>query len=97
MSTIVTAVYEKGLLRPLQPLRLLEHQTVQLQILAEEVVSDVQHILAKLVADGLITPPPGKSDIEPLSEAERTALAETLGQATAKPLSEVIIEERGEW
>lgn len=97
MSTIVTAIYEKGLLRPLQPLRLSEHQTVQLQILAEEGSTDVQHILSHLVADGLLTPPPGYSEGEPPSDAERLALADALGQATVKSLSELIIEERGEW
>ena len=95
MVAIVTAVYEKGLLRPLQPLHLLEHQTVQLQIMAETMVNEVEHILAELVAEGLLTPPPGASAIEPLTETQRMALAETLGQATSKPLSEMIIEERG--
>ena len=32
----------------------------------------------------------------PLSEEERDEIAKTLGQAPGKPLSEIIIEERGE-
>ena len=46
---------------------------------------------------GLLTPPPGRSDILSPSAEERRELAERLGQARGKPLSEVIIEERGEW
>jgi predicted DNA-binding antitoxin AbrB/MazE fold protein len=36
MAEIVTAVYEKGLLRPLSPLKLNEHQTVRIQILLSQ-------------------------------------------------------------
>ena len=36
MAEIVTAVYENGMLRPLQPLNLRERQTVRLQIMPEE-------------------------------------------------------------
>ena len=34
--------------------------------------------------------------VDPMSEQERRALAETLGRAPGKPLSQIIIEERGE-
>ncbi len=33
MPEIITAVYENGVLRPLTPLLLQEHQTVQIQVL----------------------------------------------------------------
>jgi len=35
MAEIVTAVYEKGMLRPLQPLNLRERQTVRIQVLSD--------------------------------------------------------------
>jgi predicted DNA-binding antitoxin AbrB/MazE fold protein len=96
MAEIVTAVYEKGLLRPLSPLKLNEHQTVRIQILEEKPVDEVDDIIQRLIADGLLPPPPGHSEIEPISDIERRELAETLGKAPGKPLSEIIIEEGGE-
>lgn len=96
MSQIVTAIYENGLLRPVNPLKLNEHQIVRLQILPEESVDEEETVVQELIMAGLLTPPPGRSEFEPISEAERSALAETLGRAPGKPLSEIIIEERGE-
>ena len=96
MSEIVTAVYEKGLLRPLTPLNLRERQSVRLQVLPEEPADEVDRIINRLVAAGLMTPPPGHSDVDPVSEEERRELAEILGKAPGKPLSEIIIEERGD-
>ena len=97
MAEIVTAVYEKGVLRPLQPLNLEERQTVRLQVLPEEQDSNAEEVIQALVEAGLLTPPLGHSDVDPISEEERRELAEILGQAPGKPLSEIIIEERGEW
>jgi predicted DNA-binding antitoxin AbrB/MazE fold protein len=96
MAEIVTAVYEDGVLRPLQPLNLRERQTVRVQLLPDE-PTDVERVVQSLVKAGLITPPPGRSEVDPVSEEERRELARVLGQAPGKPLSEVIIEERGEW
>ena len=42
MAEIITAVYEKGMLRPLHPLDLREHQTVRLQIMPEEPIQNHQ-------------------------------------------------------
>ena len=94
MAEIVTAVYEKGVLRPLQPLNLEERQMVRLQVLPEETDNEVEKVIQALVEAGLLTPPLGHSDIDPISEEERRELAEILGQAPGKPLSEIIIEER---
>jgi predicted DNA-binding antitoxin AbrB/MazE fold protein len=98
MTEIVRAVYENGILRPLRPLNLREHQTVRLQLLPEELAEDEgEEAIRILVAAGLMrrpqrgTPPP-----DPVSEEERRALAERLAQAPGKPLSEIIIEDRGE-
>jgi predicted DNA-binding antitoxin AbrB/MazE fold protein len=96
MTEIVTAVYERGVLRPLHPIDLHEHQTVRLQVLPES-EDDVKSVVEALVQAGLLTPPPGRSDILSPTAEERRELAERLGQVRGKPLSEVIIEERGEW
>jgi len=96
MSEIITAIYENGTLRPLRPLRLRERQTVRLQVLAEESADGIEQAIQSLIAEGVVTPPQGYSDVDPLSEEERRELAETLGKAPGKPLSEIIIEKRGE-
>ena len=95
MAEIVTAVYEKGLLRLLSPLKLNEHQTVRIQILPEKPVNEGGEGIQRLIAAGLLTPPPGHSEIEPISDAEQHELAEILGKASGNPLSKIIIEERG--
>jgi len=103
MMETVTAVYEKGILRPLQPLDLQERQAVRIQIIPKkpviqkETTDEVEEVIQSLVAAGLMrprlkgTPPP-----DPVSAEERHRLADIMGQAPGKPLSEIIIEERGE-
>lgn len=95
MAEIVKAIYENGVLRPLSPLKLAEQQTVSLQILPEQPIDPVEEAIQQLINNGLLTPPLGYSEVEPVSEVERQELAETLGQSSDKPLSEMIIEERG--
>ncbi len=97
MSEIITAVYENGVLRPLSPLSLQEHQIVRIQVVTEEPATDEQQIIQSLVAAGLVTPPSRRGDVEPVSEEARRELAQRLGQCPGKPLSEIIIEERGPW
>lgn len=97
MSEILTAVYEKGILRPLRPLNLQERQRVRVQVWPEEPVDQVENVIQNLVEDGVITPPLGYSEVDPPSEEERLELAEILGRAPGRPLSEIIVEERGEW
>lgn len=97
MSAVITAVYENGLLRPLEPLHLKEQQRVLIQLLPDSADGDVEQAIRELVNNGSLTLPHGQSDVSPLSETERQELATRLGQATPKPLSETIIEERGEW
>jgi predicted DNA-binding antitoxin AbrB/MazE fold protein len=100
MAEIVTAVYENGILRPLQPLNLRERQTVRLQIVPEEPAeseNEGEAAIRMLVTAGLLTPPPRRPDVAPVSEQDRRELADKLGRAPGKPLSEIIIEDRGEW
>ena len=96
MTRTVTAVYEKGVLRPLQPLDLRERQSVRIQIVSEE-PSEAEAVIRALVEAGLLTPPPRRTGVAPMSETERQELANRLGRAPGKPLSEIIIKDRGEW
>jgi predicted DNA-binding antitoxin AbrB/MazE fold protein len=101
---IVTAVYEKGILRPLQPLDLRERQKVRIQVLPEdpdvsqEPGDNTDALIHRLVAEGLMRPRPrGPIPPDPVSAEERLRLADLMGNAPGKPLSEIIIKERGEW
>jgi predicted DNA-binding antitoxin AbrB/MazE fold protein len=97
MSEIVTAVYEGGILRPLTALNLREHQTVRIQVLPEKPI-EAERIIQILVSAGLMHPPKRVVSLppDPLSPEERRELARLLGQAPGKPLSEIVIEDRGE-
>jgi predicted DNA-binding antitoxin AbrB/MazE fold protein len=96
MVNMITAVYENGVLRPLNPLPLREKQKVQAQILPLPSSDELKEVIQSLVATGVLTPPAGHSEIVPPSYEERLRLAARLGQAMIRPLSEVIIEERNE-
>jgi predicted DNA-binding antitoxin AbrB/MazE fold protein len=97
--TLITAVYEKGLLRPLTPLNLTDRQTVRLQMLPEETRTEADEVRDILVAAGLMLPRAEQRERPPapLSEEERRRLADQLGRLPGKPLSEIIIEDRGPW
>ena len=104
MSEIVTAVYENGKLRPLQPLKLRERQTVRIQVLQDEPVqgkpdNEVDEVIQNLIAAGLMRAHPERDAIppDPLSAEERKELADRLGRAPGKSASEMVIEDRGEW
>jgi predicted DNA-binding antitoxin AbrB/MazE fold protein len=97
MPEIITAIYENGVLRPLSPLPLQEHQTVRIQVLPEDSVAELEQITQSLATAGLITPPPCRSDVEPVSEDAWRELTEKLKAIPGQSLSEILIEERGEW
>jgi predicted DNA-binding antitoxin AbrB/MazE fold protein len=82
---IVTAVYERGVLRPLQPLDLRERQKVRIQVLLEETDvpeepgDDVDALTQKLVAKGLMRPRSrGPIPPDPVSAEERLRLADLI-------------------
>ena len=99
MGKVVTVVYEDGVLRPLDPLDLHDHQTVRIQVLADEPNGDPgQEAIRILVAAGLMRLPERATiPPDPVPEKERRALAERLGRAPGRLLSEIIVEDRGEW
>jgi predicted DNA-binding antitoxin AbrB/MazE fold protein len=94
MTEVISAVYENGLLYPLESLNLHEHQRVKIRIVPEATSENPENIIQLLTEIGLLTSPQGYSHISPLSDDERSRLSYTLAQATTKPLSEMIIEER---
>jgi len=104
MTETITAVYEKGVLRPLQPLNLREQQRVRIQVLPEETIvpegpeDELEALIQRLVAKGLMRPRPerGVPPTDPVSEEERLRLADLMGSVPGKPLSEIVIKERGE-
>ncbi len=97
MSEIVQAVYERGVLRPLDPLDLRERQRVRIQVWPEDVPEE--EVLQVLIRAGLMRPQPRRVSPPPppLSEAERQALADEVGRAPGKSVSDIVIEDRGEW
>ena len=99
MSTTFTAIYEHGILRPLQPLSLPEHAAVELRVVpravrAEKRITHRQQVYAVLQVAGLIKSQALSELALPVSEAKLTAAAKDL--ALAGPISELIIAERAE-
>ena len=93
MSETVTAIYEKGILRPLTPLELPESTRVQLQIIDQTPADQEQHQVRQALLDaGLIRPRAASEPVEPVTEAQLTQAANAL--AKASPLSNLIIAER---
>ena len=98
MSEIMVAVYENGVLRPLNTVNLTEGQTVRLRVVPEvESKNELEAAIQTLVDQGKMTLPAKDPNIKPVSEAERQELFERLKERPGKPLSEIIIEDRGEW
>jgi predicted DNA-binding antitoxin AbrB/MazE fold protein len=98
MDHQVTAIYENGVLRPLEPLALPEQTTVELSIhwvvLPSDSATHRRRVRAMLKEGGLTSAEPTSRNMGPgLSPERRAELAELL--ARGKPLSEVIIDERG--
>lgn len=93
MSETITAIYEGGVLRLLEPLSVPERARVQLRIIAqiseEEEREKVRRILLEA---GVIEPHPADGSVQPVTEAELEKAARAL--AAAGPLSEQILAER---
>ena len=100
MTQTITVIYENGVLRPLKPLSLPEHTPLQIAIELPVVTSNDadeqrRQFQAVLIAAGVITAKTNVSaTAQALSAQERATLADRLAVPGAKPLSEVIIEER---
>ena len=97
MSYQVTAVYEDGVLRPLEPLTLPEHSMVAIRIDNIMAVSNlsvhrlrVREVLQR--AQIAVSPIQKVEQRRRLTRKRREELAQTFSKG--KPLSEIIIEER---
>ena len=104
MTKIITAVCENGVLRPLDAVPLPEGSILKLQVLTEDPipaspktvpVKQYSPGIQALIDAGVITPPRHRHGIKSVSEEARRELADRLGQRPGKPLSEIIIEDRG--
>lgn len=63
---------------------------------ASTVTQSEEHVLQALIASGRIQSPLHFQDIPLISEAELREMTQTL-KISGKPLSETVIEDRGEW
>lgn len=105
MSEIITAIYEKGVLRPVNPLSLNEGQIVRLRIETENEAKDtkteLEKLLDKLAAAGILRQPskPNQLDSNELARREQAwrEKVKKMLPLEGKPLSETIIEDRGAW
>jgi len=104
MPETITAIYENGVLRPLSPLSLNDGETVQITIVAEvsqeEVKGDREKAIKLMAVEGVRLPKKqGKLDrAELIKRAQQwRELMKKMESLPGKPLSEMVIEDRGPW
>ncbi|MCL1465798.1 antitoxin family protein [Argonema galeatum] len=105
MSEIIVAVYENGVLRPVNPVSLTEGQTVRLRVLPEVSSggqkNDLDAAVQTLVDQGVMSLPPKHGQVSRAELARREQVRrermKKMGPIPGKPLSETIIEDRGLW
>ncbi|MBF0397660.1 MAG: antitoxin family protein [Desulfobacterales bacterium] len=97
MSQNIMAIYEHGVLRPLEPLILPESQTVWIQVIQESLIDNTKQVIQYLNKIGLLIPPSSPSKTPLISKVERRRLSDALSQKTNRSLSEIVIDERGQW
>jgi predicted DNA-binding antitoxin AbrB/MazE fold protein len=98
MPETITAVYENGVLRPLTPLSFQDGETVQIQLWHDDSKKQAELAIQFLVDRGLVTPLPNTpQNVEAVTDEDVYELAKRLGGKPGKPLSEMIIEDRGPW
>jgi predicted DNA-binding antitoxin AbrB/MazE fold protein len=97
MPETITATYRNGSLHPSSPLNLSDNQSVRIIVLPDP--HDAKDELLQIMRNtGLIRRSDRQSTLpvppDPVSEKRRMEIAEKLGQAEGKPLSEIILSER---
>ena len=105
MPETITAIYENGVLRPLSPLSLNDGETVEITIVAEvsqeELKGDREKAIKLMDVRGLVRLPKkqGKLDrAELIKRAQQwRELMQKMEPLPGKPLSEMVIEDRGPW
>jgi predicted DNA-binding antitoxin AbrB/MazE fold protein len=98
MIKTITAIYEHGLLRPIDPLTLPEQSTVELEIRLiydPAITKRREQVRAALDRSGVLVVPHISSDVpSPLTPEARAQLAQRLARAGVPALSAAILEER---
>jgi predicted DNA-binding antitoxin AbrB/MazE fold protein len=101
MPETITAIYENGVFRPLSPLSLNDGETVQITIVAEvsqeEVKGDREKAIKLMDVRKLMGLPTKQFKLDAAAEQKRRELFEKLKGRVGKPLSEIVIEDRGPW
>ncbi len=101
MPETITAIYENGVLRPLSPLSLNDGETVQIKIVAEvspeELKGDREKAIKLMDVRKLMGLPTKQFKLDAAAEQKRRELFEKLKGRVGKPLSEIVIEDRGPW
>ncbi|MEG4247152.1 antitoxin family protein [Microcoleus sp. AT3-A2] len=105
MPETITAIYENGVFRPLSPLSLNDGETVQITIVAEvspeELKGDREKAIKLMDVRGLVRLPKkqGKLDrAELIKRAQQwRELMQKMEPLPGKPISEIVIEDRGPW
>ncbi|MEG4234960.1 antitoxin family protein [Microcoleus sp. Pol11C3] len=101
MPETITAIYENGVFRPLSPLSLNDGETVQITIVAEvspeELKGDREKAIKLMDVRGLVRLPTKQFKLDAAAEQKRRELFEKLKGRVGKPLSEIVIEDRGPW
>jgi Uncharacterized protein conserved in archaea len=104
MPETITAIYENGVFRPLSPLSLNDGETVEITIVAEvsqeELKGDREKSMMRMFVGGMRLPKKqGKLDrAELIKRAQQwRELMQKMEPLPGKPLSEIVIEDRGPW
>ena len=105
MPETITAIYENGVFRPLSSVSFKDGETVQINIVAdvslEELKGDREKAIKLMDVRGLVRLPKkqGKLDrAELIKRAQQwRELMKKMEPLPGKPLSEIIIEDRGPW
>ncbi|MEG3919015.1 antitoxin family protein [Microcoleus sp. T3_A4] len=101
MPETITAIYENGVFRPLSPLSLNDGETVEITIVAEvspeELKGDREKAIKLMDLRKLMGLPTKQFKLDAAAEQKRRDLFEKLKGRVGKPLSEIVIEDRGPW
>ncbi|WP_293147613.1 MULTISPECIES: antitoxin AF2212-like protein [unclassified Microcoleus] len=98
MPETITAVYENGVFRPLSSVSFQDGETVRIQLWPDDPKKQAELAIQFLVDRGLVIPLPNAPDkVEAVTDEDVYELAQRLAAKPGKPLSEIIIEDRGPW
>ncbi len=101
MPETITAVYENGVFRPLSSVSFKDGETVQINIVAdvslEELKGDREKAIELMDLRKLMGLPTKQFKLDAAAEQKRHELFEKLKGRVGKPLSEIVIEDRGPW